>query len=271
MRSLLKTSYSRLMSELVEQARQVVAAVVDDPEGRYQLRARFYQKYGFLPEGAGYGNSELAFMRWEIDRGVLAPLTAARPGSRWWREVNMAILFDAELAALVHESGQCLEIPSGAQRWLSYIQTPSEGSWYLAHNGSVVGGYLAQLEAARIESAAERDFMNIVLYRVLYAEALVSGSTFLGRLGKLLGNPMLPAVHLITDVPDFYPRDYPLTAADALEIDGKGKDLLDLAVRLFDDDLIKPHATELYDHSATALGIPQLRELCRDGRPSYGL
>jgi hypothetical protein len=258
------------MTNLVEQARQTVAAVADDPEGRYQLRARFYQKYGFLPEGAGYGNSELAFLRWEVTRGVLAPLNAPRPGSRWWRDVNASLLFDAELAALVHESGQCVEVPAGTQRWLDYLQSPSEGSWYLAHNGSIVAGYLAQVEAALAESAAERDFMNIVLYRVLYAEALVSGSTFLGRLGKLLGNPVLPAVHLITDVPDFYPDDYPLTASDALEIDGRGKDLLDQAVRLFDDDLIKPHAVELYAHSATALGIPALRELIRDGRPCYG-
>src|SRR5260370_871233 len=99
-----------------------VSAGADDPEARYGLRVRFYEKYGeAIDDGAGYGNSELAFMRWEIDRGVLEPLDAPRPGSRWWRNVNASLLFDAELAALIYESGAqdtSTAAPSGSRRQL---------------------------------------------------------------------------------------------------------------------------------------------------------
>src|SRR4051812_1622789 len=113
------------LDSLAKQALATVGAVADDPEARYQLRVRFYDKYGF-PEladlgGAGYGNSELAFLRWEVDRGVLAPLPK---GSAWWRGVNSSLCFDTELAALIHESGRAVAAPPGAQRWLDYIERP---------------------------------------------------------------------------------------------------------------------------------------------------
>jgi hypothetical protein len=258
------------LETLARQAFNTVGAVRDDPEARYQLRVRFYQKYGYALDGsAGYGNSELAFMRWEIDRGVLAPLDAPRPGSRWWREVNSMLLYDAELAALIHESDLEIAAPPGPQRWLDYIETPSEKTWYLAHNGSVVGGYLAEVAAARAELDGERRFMNIVLYRVLYAEAMVSGGTILGLLGRLFANPILPAVNLIVDVRDFYPRDYPLTLDDVRKLSGRGDSLMDLVVRIFDDGVIVPEATSLYHHAATSLGIPALSSLVVDGRPIY--
>src|SRR5438874_2727118 len=179
------------LESLAKQAFATVSAVADDPEARYGLRVRFYEKYGeAIDDGAGYGNSELAFMRWEIDRGVLEPLDAPRPGSRWWRNVNASLLFDAELAALIYEGGAQVDAPPGSRRWLDYIDAPSERSWYVAHNGSIAAGYLAQAAAARDELDGEQRFMNIVLYRVLYAEAMVSGATFLGRLGELLANPV---------------------------------------------------------------------------------
>ena len=258
------------LETLARQAFQIVDGVKNDPEGRYQLRARFYDKYGFaLDGGAGFGNSELAFLRWEIDRGVLAPLDGSRPGSRWWRDVNSSLMFDAELAALIYESGESLGAPPGAQRWLDYIQSPSEQAWYVAHNGSIVSGYLAQVAAARAELDGEQCFMNIVLYRVLYAEAMVAGASFLGRLGELLANPILPAVNIIVDVRDFYPRDYPLTRQDVRNLMGRGDSIMDLAVRLFDDGLILPEATSVYDHAASSLRIPELLGLIRGGRPIY--
>lgn len=261
------------LETLARQAFATVTAVSNDPEGRYAVRERFYEKYGYglVAGDHGYGRSELAFLRWEIDRGVLAPLDAPRPGSRWWRDVNAMLLFDAELAALIHESGAPLAPPPGARRWLDYIRAPSERSWYLAHNGSIVSGYLAEVAAARAEVDGEQRFINIVLYRVLYAEALVSGATFLGRLGEILGNPVLPAVNFIVEVRDFYPRDYPLTRKDVRDILGRGDSILDLAVRIFDDVLILPEANRVYHHAAESLAIPQLTELLRDGRPVYPL
>lgn len=259
------------LDSLARQAFHTVTNVADDPEARYALRVRFYEKYGHGDGGAGYGNSELAFMRWEIERGVLAPLVAARPGSRWWRDVNSSLLFDAELAALAYESGEAIAVPPGARRWLDYIREPGERSWYLAHNGSIAAGYLAQVAAARAELEGEQRFMNIVLYRVLYAEAMVSGASFLGALGQILANPILPAVNLIVDVKDFYPRDYPLTRQDVRNLLGRGDSILDLAVRLFDDGLILPEANHVYHHAATSLGIPELGAMVRNGRPVYPL
>ncbi len=255
-----------VFDELTAQARRIVSAAADDPEARYDLRVRFYEKYGCLPDGAGYGNSELAFMRWEIARGVLAQ---APRGSRWWREVNASLLFDAELAALIHESGEPVDAPLGTQRWLRYLAQPSSQSWYVAHNGSIVDGYLRHVEAALEESAAEHVFMNIVLYRVLYAGAMVKGSTFLGILGRLMADPCLPAVELITHFADFYPRDYPLTAEDALNLEGRGAGLFDDTVKLFDDVIILPHVTELYAHAAELLETPSLCELLCQGRAVY--
>jgi hypothetical protein len=258
------------LESLAKRAFQTVTAVADDPEGRYGLRVRFYDKYAGTDDGgAGYGSSELAFLRWEIERGVLAPLDAPRPGSRWWRAVNASLLFDAELAALIHESGEAIAPPPGARRWLDYITAPSEKSWYIAHNGSIAAAYLAEVAAARAELDGEQRFMNIVLYRVLYAEAMVSGATFLGRLGALLASPSLPAVNLIVDVKDFYPRDYPLTRADVRNLLGRGDTILDLAVRIFDDVLILPEAVSVYSHAAHSLGIPELGALVRGGKPIY--
>ena len=60
------------------------------------------------------------------------------------------------------------------ERWLSFFTAPSAQAWYAAHNASVVAGYLAHSELAALEAPAERFFMNVVLVRVLYAQALVA-------------------------------------------------------------------------------------------------
>jgi len=48
------------LDELAKQALATVGAVADDPEGRYRLRARFYEKYGFA-DVAGLGASYEAY------------------------------------------------------------------------------------------------------------------------------------------------------------------------------------------------------------------
>jgi hypothetical protein len=261
------------LETLAKQAFATVSAVLDDPEGRYDLRVRFYEKYGdVIGGGAGFGNSELAFMRWEIDRGVLNPLeptNGAKPGSDWWRQVNASLLFDAELASLIYESGEAIAAPRDSQRWLDYIDQKNEERWYLAHNGSIVAGYLKQAAAARAEIDGEQRFMNIVLYRVLFAQAMVAKQTFFGRLGQIVADPMFPAVNLIVDVRDFYPRDYPLTPEDVRALRGRGDGLMDLAVRIFDEGIILHEAHSLYERAAQSLGIPELVRLFVDGRPIY--
>ena len=78
--------------------------------------------------------------------------------------------------------------------------------------------------------------MNIVLYRVLYARGDGLGRHLpRTRSASSWANPALPAVKLITDVSDFYPREYPLTREDVRKLMGRGDGIMDLAVRLFDD------------------------------------
>src|SRR5580704_7992207 len=78
-----------------EQSRQLVKAVEDDPSARLALAARFYDDRPARDSIRGYRRAELAFMRWQVRRGVLAPLQGSRPGSRWWRAVNGGLLQDA--------------------------------------------------------------------------------------------------------------------------------------------------------------------------------
>jgi hypothetical protein len=259
------------LQTLARQAFATVDAARNDPLARFTLRERFYLKYGGGGGDAGFGKSELAFLEWEIARGVLAPLDASNPGSRWWRDVNASLLFDTELATLIYEAGDKIAAPPGARRWLEYMRAPSEKSWYVAHNGSIVAAYLSQAAAAHAEGDGEQKFMNIVLYRVLFAEAMVAGVTFLGVLGKIMADPELPAVKLITDVKDFYPRHYPLTRQDVRNMTGKGNGLFDFVVRLFDEALILPEANRIYHHAAESLAIPELTLLVRSGRPCYPL
>jgi hypothetical protein len=115
----------------------------------------------------------------------------------------------------------------------------------------------------------EQCFMNIVLYRVLYAEAMCAGATFLGVLGRLIANPVLPAVDIITEVKDFYPRHYPLTLEDVRALKGRSNGIMETAVRIFDDVIILPEITHLYHHAADSLKLPALADLVQGGKPVY--
>lgn len=269
-------------------AAQRVAHVRDDPEGRYQLRVRFYEKYGFSTDGgAGYGTSELAFLRWEIDRGVLNPLDhATRPGSRWWREVNEDFLLAGEQAADVAEGLAPADgMTEPVQFWLRYFRQPSRQSWYRAHNGSIASGYLSRCSAAGEERTSEQVFLNMVLYRVLYAQALVEGEApgvlyavirwlfghgaLLSKLESLIADPRGPSVDVLVHLPDFYPRHYPLSDDDIRHILDRAHGPEQEAVELLDRVLISPYLGRLYRLAAGWLSTPQLCDLVRDGRPCY--
>ena len=79
----------------------MLTAVRDDPAQRLELAARFYDRRAARPAVRPYRRAELAFMRWQISRGVLAPPNADRPGSPWWRAVNEGLLRDAWQADLL--------------------------------------------------------------------------------------------------------------------------------------------------------------------------
>jgi hypothetical protein len=261
-----------VLARLQREARRRVREVRDDPEGRYRMREAFYSNYGF-PQGLGgygFGSSELQFLRWEIERGVLnRPDDPKRPGSPWWRAVNEDFLYCAELAALARGSDLAWsQVPPRVMLWLRYLNNPCPASWYRAHNASIVQGYLDHAPRALEESRAEQMFMNIVLYRVLYAQSMVEGCAF-SALGCVLANPCYPAVHLLLELPDFYPRNYPLQKQDIHDLMHKGHDLSDLMVDIFDDIFILPDLDGLYQEASGWNLIPDLTRMVAARRPIY--
>lgn len=264
------------LEALEVEARACVEAVLDDPWGRLRLRESFYERYGFGPDRAvlphGYGSSELDFLRWEIRRGVLNRVEdPVKGGSAWWRAVNARFLLDGEVAWRVYEAGLPEEgLSSPVRQWLRYLRSPSPETWYRAHNTSIGWGYLECVEEARAESGPELRFMNMVLYRVLFAQAMVEREPWaLGHLGEVVANPGLPAVHLMVALPDFYPKDYPLTREDIEKLECLGHDPQDAAVDLF-DTLILAHLDKMYHCAAKWNECPGLERLARDGVPVYG-
>jgi len=246
-----------------------VAAARDDPAARLSLLARTYHgPSGRAPRHLPFRRAALSFMRWQAQRGVLDPLDASPPGSPWWRMMNEQLLRDGcEALALV--SG-CQGEPSSeaVRHWLGFIASPTPAHWYLAHNASIVRGYLYQIALAVGESAPERFFMNVALARVLYAHALVAAPRLaLGRLAplaRLLGDPRFGMAGAFLSLSRVLPDRYPLTG-DVESFIAKEQRL----GRILDYSVIVPRLQALYEWSAEELGEPRLLELVLDGNPIY--
>src|SRR5215475_5901655 len=151
-------------------AGEQVAAVRDDPAARLALMARvFHGPTGHAPRHLPFRRAALSFMRWQARRGVLAPLDATPPGSVWWRAVNERLLRDG--CEVVARSGGRGGAPSSPAipLWMSFVADPRGGTWYRAHNATIVAAYLENCALAEQENAAERFFLNVVLLRLLYA------------------------------------------------------------------------------------------------------
>lgn len=256
---------------LEEEAKEIVFRVSDNPQGRYKLRYEFYQKYGdrFIKGNEGLGNSELAFIDWEIKRGTLNPTNTQQPGSPWWREVNSHFLYLATLAQLIKESREEFQdLPIPVSFWLDYINTPNECSWYRAHNSSIISGYQIADSLAYNETMYEQYFMNIVLYRLLYAQSMVEGVSF-GILGKIFANPRGCAVSIITDIEAFYPSHYPLSKEDIKYVTHHAHNLIGVVEDVFDKLFIVPHLNELYTEAATWNNAPIVKKFIKKNKPIY--
>jgi hypothetical protein len=246
-----------------------VASVRDDPDGRLALITRTYHgPTGRAPRHLPFRRAALSFMRWQAHRGVLNPLDASPPGSRWWRAINERLLRDTcEAVALF---GGMAGEPSSppVRKGLDFIVQPTARNWYRSHNAAIVSAYLEHQELAEAESAPERFFMNVALARVLYADALLGAPRLaLGRLaplGRLLGDPRLGMAGAFLSLRRVLPNRYPL----ARDVDTYITQEQRLG-RMLDYAVITPRLQRVYEWSAEELGEPRLLELVRDGNPIY--
>jgi len=250
-------------------AQRMVAQVRDDPAARIRLAADTYALRSVRRPFRPYRRAVVAFMRWQQARGVLNALDAEVPGSPWWRAVNEDLLRDALEAKLLVEREDLVASRATVQHWVDFFRAPSARSWYLAHNASVVAGYLAHAELAARETLAERFFMNVVLVRVLYAHALVFDANLaLGRfafVARLVGHPRARGPQTLLSMKDVLPVSYPIDDVTIEEV----MDSENRMFRMVDFGVIAPRSEALYGMSARWLGEPRLLGLVHDGGPAY--
>ncbi len=259
------------LKKLEDEVWKYVETLRDSPEARLESRDAFYKKYGQEngSEKFGYGDSEIAFFGWE-ERSVLRPPHADPPGSEWWSNVNLWFIYLSELGGKAYQVGFAKsKLPAAAQFWVTFIEKPSPLNWYRAHNSSIIDGYLKYPDLAEKESIPEKIFINMVLYRLLYAQSMVEGEFMLPKLGKILGDPRGGAVQFITSLDAYYPDHYPMTQEEINEVLGKTHSLDELGVKFLDDVLVEPELTQLYNHAATWNKQPALHALIMHHQPAY--
>ena len=250
-------------------AAQRVAEVRDLPHRRLELlRSSYAPGPGAPPLHRPYPRAALAFMGWQLRRGLLNPLDHEHPGSPWWRAVNERLLRDtceARLRILGHPGPASSPSTEPSVR---FARRPSPRSWYLAHNVTIVSAFLDHRDLAERENRVERFFINLVLVRVLYAHALVAAPrlalAWLAPIARWLGDPRLDATGMFLSVSRVLPHRYPLDG----ELDDYIADEHAFG-RLLDVGVIVPRLTQLYRWSADELRIPAVADLVSDDTPAY--
>lgn len=244
-----------------------VARVEDDAGGRLALLNQLYVGNGGRGRHLPYRRAADAFMRWQLRRGLLEPITGPAPGSPWWRSVNAQLLRDtAEATALARHGGT----PSSdsVAVGLQFIAQPTARRWYRAHNHSIVSAYIAHRGLAECEGRVERFFINLALMRVLYAHALVAAPRLaLGPFAPMappLGDPRLGMTAIFLSLSRVLPATYPVgdDVRRFVEDEHSFGHLVDVGV-------IQPRIERLYDWSADELCIPALRDLVIGDVPTY--
>ena len=173
---------------------QQIGLVRDDPAGRMALMQRcYYGPFGRAPRHLPFRRAAMSFMRWQVRRGLLHPLSSDRPGSPWWRAVNERILRDGcEAVAL---SGD-LPGPTSSRTvdyWMSFADYPTARAWYRAHNGSVVAGYLEHRHLAAADLGQARHRAVHVLPGAADDHEVVREVDELDR--HIAQQPPIPAMH----------------------------------------------------------------------------
>lgn len=247
----------------------MVVAARHDPVRRLRLASSFYDDRPGRASIRAYRRAELAFMRWQVSRGVLAPPDSRRPGSQWWCSVNEGLLRDACEASLLIAGRPGSASSPAVSRWVDFLCGPSGPAWYRAHNSSVIAGYLKYRHLAAAELPVERFFMDVALGRVLYTHALVCRPGLaLGRLqaaGRLIGDPRWRGADLFLSLHRILPNRYPLTGVSIDEI----LEAENYVGRLIDYGVILPRIQALYAFAAADLNEARLLDLIQDGFPVY--
>jgi len=250
-------------------ALEQVEAVREEPGKRLELLAQTYHgPTGRAPHHLPFRRAAMSFMRWQLKRGVLAPLTATSAGSPWWRAANERLLRDG--CEAVARSGGRGGTPSSPaiELWMAFIADPRGRTWYRAHNASIVSAYLKNRDLAENENESERFFLNVVLVRVLYAHALVSAPRLalgmLSGIGPILGDPRLVLAGIFLSLSRIVPDRYPLKR-NIREYLAEENEF----GRMLDYGMILPRLQRLYEWSAKELDEPELVTLVRDGSPVY--
>lgn len=259
------------LQELEADVWEYVETLRDSPPARRRSRDAFYKRFGQEDhaEKYGYGDSEIAFLGWE-ERCVLRPPYADPPGSAWWSNVNLWFIYLSELGGKAYETGfPASQLPAPAAFWVTFIQKPDPTNWYRAHNSSIIDGYLKYPHLAEKENMPEMIFMNMVLYRLLFAQSIVEGQFIFPNLGKILGDPRGTAVRFITHLDPYYPSHYPMTREEVGEVLGKAHNLQELGVKFLDDVLVEPELTHLYYRAAWWNKQTGLNAFIVDHKPAY--
>ena len=127
--------------------------------------------------------------------------------------------------------------------------------------------YLANEELASKEGRVERFFINLVLMRVLYAHALVAAPRlalgWLAPCGRAIGDPRVGMTGIFLSLSRVLPDSYPLEGDLDTYVDAEHS-----LGHLLDVGIIVPRLDQLYDWSATELGLPALNVTGR-GRGTY--
>jgi hypothetical protein len=251
-----------------QEAAELVGVVRDDPARRLQLAGCLYEHRSWADLWS-YRRAEMAFMRWQIRRGVLAAPAADRPGSPWWRAVNEELLRDSWEGGLLARGRPGTPSRPSVHQWVRFFGQPSAEAWYRAHNGSIVASYLAHRDLAQHEHPLERFFMDVALVRVLYAHSLLYAPRLaLGRFwpaSRLLGDPRWRGADMFLSLHNILPDRYPLDGYSIQEILGAENYL----GRLVDFGVILPRIQALYALGASILNEPGLLDLIHDGAPVY--
>ena len=258
-----------MLLDAAEEALTMVTAARHDPALRIGLASKFYDDRPGHASIRAYRRAELAFMRWQVRRGVLTPLESVRPGSGWWRSVNESLLRDACEADRLAAGRPGPASKPAVARWGDFLGAPSARTWYRAHNASIVAAYLEHRHLCAAEVPVERFFMDVAMARLVCVHALViQPRVAVGRLavaGRLIGDPRWRGADMFLSLHNILPDRYPLTGISIDQILA----LENYGGRLIDYGVILPKMQALYEFAASDLDEPRLLGLVRNGFPVY--